>query len=66
MEVVHGYSAQEDQEDVVYESILEGDCPDKGFQGSFYVATYEEIAIWWGNLGSHGCANKLEKMPTHK
>ena len=42
------------------------DCPDKGFPKDFIVTAHEEAAIQWGSLGSHGCADKLEKMPVHK
>ena len=55
--------AYEDQEDVIYESLPERDCPDEGFPDGFFVTAHEEIGIWWGSLGSHGRAHKLEKMP---
>ena len=53
--------AYEDQEDVIYESLPERDCPDEGILSGFFVTGHEEIGIWWGSLGSHGCANKLEQ-----
>ena len=69
-EILHGMelfgSAWEDQEDVISESLPESDCPDKGFPDDFIVTAHEEVAIWWGSLGSHGCADKLEKMPVHE
>ena len=58
--------AYEDQEDVIYESLPERDCPDEGFPDGFFVTAHEEVSIWWGSLGSHGCADKLEKMPVHE
>ena len=58
--------AYEDQEDVICESLPERDCPDEGFPDGFFVTTHEEVSIWWGSLGSHGCADKLEKMPVHE
>ena len=69
-EVLHGLElfgcAYEDQEDVIYESLPERDCPDEGFPDGFFVTAHEEVSIWWGSLGSHGCADKLEKMPVHE
>ena len=69
-EILHGLElfggAYEDQEDVIYESLPERDCPDEGVLGDFFVTGHEEIGIWWGSLGSHGCANKLEQMPVHE
>ena len=32
----------------------------------FFVTTNEEVEVWWGSLGSYGCANKLEKIPVHE
>ena len=58
--------AQEDQEDVIYKYLPEVDCSDKGFLDDFFVTTHEEAGIWWSSLGSHGCANKLEKTPVHE
>ena len=49
VEVVHGElvdSAEEDQEGVVYESLPEDDCPDKGFLDGFFVAVQEKVGIW--------------------
>ena len=69
-EILHGLEwfggAYEDQEDVIYESLPERDCPDEGFPDGFFVTAHEEVSIWWGSLGSHGCADKLEKMPVHE
>ena len=25
------------------------------------MTAHEEVGVWWGSLGSHGCADKLEK-----
>ena len=58
--------AWEDQEDVIYESLPERDCPDEGFLDGFFVVTDEEVGIWWGSLGSHRCANILEKTSAHE
>ena len=67
-EVLHGLElfggAKEDQEDVIYESLPERDCPDEGFLDGFFVTAHEEVGIWWGI--SHGCADKLEKMLVHE
>ena len=69
-EILHGLelfnSAQEDQGDVVYESLPEEDCPDKGIMDGFFVVTHEEVGTWWSSFGSTGSVNKLEKMPTHE
>ena len=27
---------------------------------------HEEVGIWWGSLGYHGCAEKFKKMPVHE
>ena len=68
-EILHGLElfggAYEDQEDVIYESLPERDCPDEGFLDNFFMMAHEEVSIWWGSLGYHGCAGKLEKMPVH-
>ena len=47
-------------------SLPEKDCPDKGFPDGFFMTTHEEVGIWWGSLSSHGCVNKLEKIPVHE
>ena len=56
-EVLHGLEllgcAYEDQEDVIYESLPERNCPDEGFQDGFFVTAYEEVGVWWSSLGSH-------------
>ena len=66
-EILHGLElfggAYEDRGDVTYESLPERDCPDEGFPNGLLVMAHEEVGIWWGSLGSHGYANKLEKMP---
>ena len=66
-EVFHGLGlfggAQIDQEDIIYESLPEGDGPDEGFLDSFLVATSEKVGICWGGFSTHGCTNELEKMP---
>ena len=58
--------ALEDQEDVIYESLPEGDFLNKSFPDGFFVTTDEEVGIWWSTLSSQGYANKLEKMPVHE
>ena len=69
-EVLHGLElfggAKEDQEDVIYESLPERDCLDEGYLDGFFVTAQEEVGVWWGGLGSHGCADKLQKMPVHE
>ena len=55
-----------DQEDVIYESLPEGDCPDKCFLNGFFMTAHEEVGIWWCSLCSHGYADKLEKMPVNE
>ena len=69
-EILHGLElfggAYVDQEYVIYESLPERDYPDKGFPDGFFVTAHEEVGIWWGSLGSHGCADNLEKMPVHE
>ena len=66
-EIFHGLElfggAYEDQGDVTYESLPERDCPDESFLNGLSVMAHEEVGIWWGSLGSHGYASKLEKMP---
>ena len=54
------------KEDIVYESLPEGDGPDEGFPDGFFVATHEKVGVWWGAFGSHGCADELEKMLVHE
>ena len=65
-DILHGLElfgcACEDHEDIIYESLPERDCPDEGFPNGFFVTTHEEVGIWWGSLGSHGRADKLEKI----
>ena len=69
-ETLHGLEllggALEDHEDVIYKSLPEGNCPDKGFPNGFYVTVHKGVGVWWGSLDFHGCANKLEKMPVHE
>ena len=69
-EILHGLElfgdALEDQEDVVYESLLGKDCPDKGLPDGLFVTAHEEVGVWWGRFGSHGCADKLEQVPVHE
>ena len=69
-EIFHGLEqfggAYEDQEDVIYESLPESDCPDEDFPDGFFVTAPEGVGTWWGRLGSHGCADKLEKMSVHE
>ena len=36
----------EDQEDVIYESLPERDCPDEGFPNGFFMIVHEEVSIW--------------------
>ena len=43
-----------------------GRDPDEGFANGFFMTPHELVGIWWGNLGSHGCASKLEKLPAHE
>ena len=65
-DILHGLElfvcAYEDHEDVIYESLPESE----GFPDGFFVTTHEEVGIWWGKLGSHGRADKLEKIPVHE
>ena len=42
--------AQEDQEDVIYESLTEGDCPDKGFLDGFFMTTRRKFLSMSGRL----------------
>ena len=69
-EILHGMElfggAYEDQEDVIYESLPERHCPNEGFPNIFFVIAHEEVGIWCGRFRSHGCADKLEKMPVHE
>ena len=69
-EILQGWelvgSAQENQEDVIYEPFPEGDCPDEGFADGFFLAAHEKIDVWWGSFGTHGCAYQLEKMFIHE
>ena len=69
-EILHGLElfggAYEDQEDIIYESLPESDSPGEGFPDGFFMMVHEEVGICWGSLGSHGCADKLEKMPAHE
>ena len=58
--------AYKDQEDVIYESLPEGDLTDKSFPDGFFVTPHEEVGIWWGILSSQGYATKLDKMPVHE
>ena len=51
---------------IIYESLPERNFPDKGFLDGFFVTTHEEIGMWRGGFGSHGFANKLEKIPVHE
>ena len=51
---------------IIYESLPERDCPDKGFPDGFFVTTHEDIGIWWGGFGSYGFDNKLEKIRVHE
>ena len=68
-EMLHGLElfggASEDHEDVIYEPLPERECPDEGFLDVFFVTSHEEGGIWWASLGSHGCADTLEKMSVH-
>ena len=54
------------RKNVVYESLPEVDCPDKGFPYGFLVKVHEEVGVWRDSLGSHGFADKLEKIPVHE
>ena len=69
-EILHGLElfgcACEGHKDVIYESLPERDCPDEGFPDGFFVTAHEQVGVWWCSLGSHGRANKLEKMPVHE
>ena len=69
-EILHGLElfcgAYVDQEYVIYEPLPERDCPDEGFPDGFFATAHEEFGIWLGSLGSHGCANKLEKISVHE
>ena len=69
-EIIHGLElfcgAYVDQEYVIYEPLPERDCPDEGFPDGLFATAHEELGIWLGSLGSHGCANKLEKMSVHE
>ena len=56
----------EDQDDVIYECVPERDSPDVGFPDGFFMTSHEEVGIWWVSLGSHGCPDKLEKIPVHE
>ena len=38
-------AAYEDQEDIIYESLPERDCPEKGFPDGFFVMAHEEVGI---------------------
>ena len=48
-EILHGLElfggTSEDQENVIYESLPERDCPDKSFSDGFFMATHEEVGI---------------------
>ena len=50
-EILHGLQlfggAQEDQEDITYESHRERNCPDEGFLNGFFMMVHEEVGIWW-------------------
>ena len=69
-EILHGLElfsgTYKDQEDVIYKSLPERDYPNKNFLDGFFVTTHDEVGIWWISLASHGCANKLEKVPVHE
>ena len=64
-EVFHGLelfgSAQNNQGEIAYESVPEGDGPDEDFLDGVFVMTHEEGGIQWGSFGSNGCTNELEK-----
>ena len=57
---------KEDHGDVIMNLFPERDCPDEGFPEGFCITAHEEVGIRWDSLGSHGCADKLEKMPVHE
>ena len=59
-------SVYKDQENIACESLPEWDCPDEDFPDGFFVVSLEEDGIWWGGFGSHGCDDKLQKMPTYE
>ena len=37
--------ADEDQEDVINESLPKRDCPDEGFPDGFFMTAHEEVSI---------------------
>ena len=49
-EIVYGLElfggAYEDQEDVIYRSFPERDCPDEGFPDGFFMMVHEVVGIW--------------------
>ena len=69
-EILHGLQlyggAQEDQEDAIYESLPERNCPDEAFPDGFFVTAHEEVGIWWGSFCSHSFASMLKKMLAHE